>query len=58
MEAHRTEENYDSNDIWVFTWAWINSDDDIEKRHIVVAYTEAEKLKAYIQTYLVQESEK
>lgn len=32
----------------------LNSDDDIEKRHIAVAYTEAEKLKSYIQTYLVK----
>ncbi len=37
----------------------LNSDDDIEKRAISVAYTEMEKLKAYIQVYLVkQESEK
>ncbi len=32
-----------------------NSDDDIEKRHISVAYTELEKTKAYIQTYLSKE---
>lgn len=35
----------------------LNSDDDIEKRHISVAYTELEKVKAYIQTFLVKESE-
>ena len=34
----------------------INSDDDVEKRHISVAYTELEKTKAYIQTYLVKEN--
>lgn len=32
-----------------------NSDDDVEKRHINVAYTELEKTKAYIQTYLSKE---
>lgn len=35
----------------------IDSDDDTEKRHIAVAYTDMEKVKSYIQTYLVKESE-
>lgn len=30
-----------------------NSDDDTEKRHISVVYTEIEKVKAYIETYLI-----
>jgi len=33
------------------------SDDDVEKRHISIAYTEIEKTVAYIKTYLVKESE-
>lgn len=32
------------------------SDDDTEKRHISVAYTLIEQVKAYIQTYLVKEN--
>lgn len=32
------------------------SDDDTEKRHISIAYTEIEKVKAYIETYLAKES--
>ncbi len=35
----------------------MESDDDTEKRHIAVAYTDLEKIKSYIQTYLVKESE-
>lgn len=35
-----------------------NASDDVnEKRHAAVAYTDLEKVKAYIQTYLVKESE-
>lgn len=32
------------------------SDDNDEKRKISIAYTEIEKAKAYIQTYLVKEN--